>query len=318
MDPKTIHQSAARLSDAPSLKQLALLSAGVLAVAKLLVLLVQLLIEHLLQDTTGLAAMNKRTALLTVEAVFQFAVTAAIPFWTYGFYRVAMEAARQQTADGKTLLSGFHRFGPLLRLLIIEGLIGTGYVLLGSMLGSMLFMMTPMAEKAFYSIAPAVEQAQAITDPAVLEAMMEPLMDELLKQIWPMYPLVAIAIGIFLIPWLYHLRLAPYHILDGENRALFSMAQSRQEMHFNRFSMFLLDLRWWWYYGLLLLATLPLYIPLFTTLSPLMLVLTTALSYGLQVLIQWQFLPRVQTSYALAYEQLKASPADQSGNPFSA
>ena len=305
MDPKSIYASATRLSDNPKLKQLALFSAGALAVANLLVLLVQLLVESLLQDATGLAAIGKRTALLSVANVFQFLVTAAAPFWTYGFYRVAMDAARQQPPNSKTLLSGFLRFGPLLRMLLIEGLIGTGYVLLGCTLGSTLFMMTPLAEQAFYSIGPALEQAQTITDPAALEAMMQPLMVELIKQIWPMYLLMAIAIGVFLIPWLYHLRLAPYHILDGENRALQAMGRSRQEMHFSRFSLFLLDLRFWWYYGLLLLATVPLYIPMFTTLSPLMLVLTTALSYGLQVLIQWQWLPRVQTSYALVYDALR-------------
>ena len=123
-----------------------------------------------------------------------------------------------------------------------------------------------------------------------------------------MYLLIAIALGVLLIPWLYKLRLAPFHILDGENSALRAMAQSQYEMHGNRFEMFKLDLCWWWYYGLLALASVPMYIYIYHGGGDVMYWVLTLTSYGLQVLVQWQLMPRVQTSYALAYDQLKKEP----------
>lgn len=304
MNPKSIAQTATRLSSGKDLKQLALYSAGVLALANLLLLLVQEIIGSLLEDATGLAALGKRSLLLTVQSAFSLAVTFAAPFWTFGFYRAAMERARENTPTPNTLLHGFRRFWPLLRLLLIETLMATGYVLLSTMLGTMLFMMTPMADRAFEMIAPTIQAAESVTDPAALNAMMEPLMLELLQQIWPMYLLIAAALGLFLVPWLYQVCLAPYHILDGQKSALIAMNQSRYEMHGNRLSWLLLDLRWWWYYGLLALATVPLYLPDFMGGKGFLWGMTL-LSLALQLVIQWQFLPRVQTSYALAFDQLR-------------
>lgn len=305
MDPKSIVQAATRLSSGRTPRQLALYSAGALAIANILLLLVQEIIGSFLQDATGLAALGRRSVLMTVQSVFRLAVNLAVPFWNFGFFRVAMELARENAPTPDTLLHGFRRFWPLLRLLIIESLMAFGYILLSTMLGTMLFMMTPIADRAFEMIAPALQAAESITDPAALNAMMEPLMLELLKLIWPMYLLIAAALGLFLVPWLYQVCLAPYHILDGRKSALIAMNQSRYEMHGNRLSMFLLDLRWWWYYVLLTLATVPLYLPDFLGGGKGFLWGMTLLSLALQLVIQWQFLPRVQTSYALAFDQLR-------------
>ena len=304
MNPRSITQTATQLSSGKDLKQLALYSAGALALANLLLLLVQELIGSLLTDATGLAALGKRSLLLTVQSAFSLAVTVAIPFWTFGFYRAAMERARENRPTPDTLLHGFRRFWPLLRLLLIETLMAAGYILLATTLGTTLFMMTPIADRAFEMIIPYLQAAESITDPAALNALMEPLMLDLLQQIWPMYLLIAVALGIFLVPWLYQICLAPYHILDGQKSALLAMNQSRYEMHGNRLSWLLLDLRWWWYYVLLTLATVPLYLPDFISGKGFLWGMTL-LSIALQTVIQWQFLPRVQVSYALAYDQLR-------------
>ena len=128
---------------------------------------------------------------------------------------------------------------------------------------------------------------------------------QLLQLIWPMYLLIAVALCVILVPWLYQIRLASYHILDGDNGALFAIAKSRQEMYGKRFSMFLLDLRFWWYYALLLVASVPLYIQSFVGGGQLAMRGLTLLSLGLQLLVQWQFLPWVETAYALAYDHLR-------------
>ena len=76
MNPRSITQTATRLSEGKDLKQLALYSAGALALANLLLLLVQELIGSLLTDATGLAALGKRSLLLTIQSIFSLAVTA--------------------------------------------------------------------------------------------------------------------------------------------------------------------------------------------------------------------------------------------------
>jgi uncharacterized membrane protein len=305
MNPKAHYEAARDLTQDPFHKQLALISVGAVTAANILLLLLQVLLEHMMTDAVGLAALGKRAAFATVQSVLQFAVTIALPFWTYGFYRIAIEIARKQAPSYKSLFSGFHRFGPLLRLLIMESLIATGLVLLGSWISTMLYMMTPFAAQVIEKITPALAEAEKLTDPAAQAALMEPVMLEMIKDIWPMYLLVVVVVGAILIPWLYKLRLAPYHIMDGENSALQAMALSKYEMYGSRFTMFKLDLQWWWYYGLLTLSAVPLYIYSYVGGSDVTMWVTTLLSYGLQLLVQWQLLPRLQTSYALAYDALK-------------
>lgn len=305
MNPKAHYEAARDLTQDPIHKQLALISVGAVIAANILLLLLQTLLLHMMTDAVGLAALGKRAAFATIQSVLQFAVTIVQPFWTYGFYRVAIEIARKESPTCKSLFSGFHRFGPLLRLLIMESLIATGLVLLGSWISTMLYMMTPFAAQVIEKITPALAEAEKLTDPAAQAALMEPVMQDMIKDIWPMYLLVVVVVGAILIPWLYKLRLAPYHIMDGENSALQAMALSKYEMYGNRFAMFRLDLHWWWYYGLLILATVPLYAYSYFGSGDVVMWVSTLLSYGLQFLVQWQLLSRLQTSYALAYDALK-------------
>ena len=305
MEPKRIYASARELTGDPRHYRLALVSAGVVVAANLLLLLLETLIGHMLTDAIGLAALGKRTALMTVQSVCELAVNILLPFWVYGFMQVAMEIARKGEPTYSSLLAGFRRFGPLLRLMLLETLIASGFIMLAVWGSSMLYMLSPFAARIIEDITPALEQAQTITDSAALSALMEPVMEEMLKDLWPFYLLLALSLGVLLIPWLYKLRLAPYHILDGENGALRAMALSKYEMHGNRFAMFLLDLRWWWYYGLLILSAAPLYIYTYVGGSEAFLWLMTLVSLGLQLVAEWLLMPRVQTSYALAYDALK-------------
>jgi uncharacterized membrane protein len=304
MNPKAHYEAARELTQNPLHKQLSLISVAAVIAANILLLLLQVLINHLMADAVGLSAMGKRTGLMTVQSVLQFAVSLALPFWTYGFHRVAMEIARKGDPTYHTLFAGFRRFGPLLRLMLLETIIATGLVLLGSWISTMLYMMTPFAAQVIEKITPALAEAENLTDPAAVAALMEPVMQEMIKDLWPMYLLIVIVLGALLIPWLYKLRLAPYHILDGQNSALVAMSLSKYEMHGNRFAMFRLDLQWWWYYGLLVLSAAPLYIYSYMGGSTGAMWAMTLLSYGLQFLVQWQLLPRLQTSYALAYDAL--------------
>lgn len=305
MESGNIYHSAKELTGGTGCKRLALISAGVVVAANVLLLLLHSLINNMMVDAVGIASLGKRSAMITAQNILQLVVAVLSPFWTYGFYRVAMDLARKETPQTDTLLSGFRCFLPLLRLMLLEWLIAMGMTIAASWAATMTFMMTPWATDIIEDISPALAEAEKLTDPAAMAELMEPVLMEMLQKLWPMYLLVVVAVCVLLIPWLYRLRLAPYHILDGETRARTAMRQSRYEMHGNCLAMFRLDLRWWWYYGLLILAAVPLYIYDFIGGGQTTLWVIVLLSYSVQLVVQWQLLPRVQTSYALAYDTLK-------------
>jgi len=318
MEPKRIYTAARDLSGNPLHHRLALVSAGVVTAANLLLLLLETLIGNMMTDAVGLAALDKRTMLMTVQSVLELAVNILLPFWVYGFTQVAMEIARKGEPSYGSLLAGFRRFGPLLRLLLLETFIAMGYIMLAVWGATALYMISPFAARVMETVTPALEQAETITDPAALSALMEPVMEQMLQSLWPLYLLMVLALGVILVPWLYKLRLAPYHILDGENSALRAIALSKYEMHGNRIAMFRLDLRWWWYYGLLILSAAPLYIYSAVGGGETLLWLLTLVSLGLQLLLECLLMSRVQTAYALAYDALKRkdeTDVPQSGTP---
>ena len=306
MNTKSLCQQAVRLTSDGSGKRLALLSAGAVAIANLLLMLMSSLIDFFLKDATGLDAIDQRASLMTIQSTLQLVVTVASPFWTYGFYKVALDLSREEAPDKETLLYGFRRFWPLLRFLLLETLIVTVLTALAALLSSFIYTSLPFGRAAIAEAEAAFAEAQKVTsDPDALQALTDPILISLLKKIWPMYLLMAALIGVILVPWLYRLRMAPFYILDGENRAAYAMALSRQKLQGYRLSWFLLDLRWWWYYGLMILAAAALYLPNIIGGGQLLFWGITLASCCLQVLLQWQFLPRVQTSYALAYEHLR-------------
>lgn len=310
MDRKQFRQTAAALTGNPGFKRLALYSAGAVAAANILLLLLQLLTDRLIQNATGLDGLSKRSGILTMQSVLDFAISIAAPFWSFGFYKVAMDIARNNQPETKTLLFGFQRFWPLLRLLILEILTFFCLAMLGGMAASMLYVNTPLSN-ALMKYIPTLEAAEQLTDPEAIAALIEPILPSMILDMLPLFLLVFLAIGVLVIPWAYKIRLAHYHVLDGLNHATVAMALSKQEMRGSRFALFKLDLSWWWYYLLLMLTSAPQFLP------KIPLLVSAILTFGLQVLVQWLFMARVETSYALAYDWLRfKTPQTESPTDF--
>lgn len=313
MNQKALRQSAASLTG-PLHKRLALISVGAVAAANVLLILLQLLTDHMMKNATGLDGLSRRAGLMTAQSVLNLVLSLSAPFWSYGFYKVAMDTARSCQPETKTLLWGFHRFWPLLRLLLLEVLIVSGLAMLGGTVGSMLYVNTPLSN-VLMKYVPTFQAVEQLTDPNAVAALLEPILPQLLLDMLPLFLLVLVGVCVLVFPWFYKVRLAHYHILDGENRATVAMAISQQEMRGSRFAMFKLDLSWWWYYGLLMLASAPLYLPDILPNLSVPQWAFTLLSLGLQVLVQWQFMARVQTSYALTYDELRFRPMQESPLP---
>ena len=73
--------------------------------------------------TGGLDSINTRTLLQTIEQLLSTASSLALPFWQMGLVFLALQLFRRQAVGPGTLLEGFRKLGPTLRLYILKILI---------------------------------------------------------------------------------------------------------------------------------------------------------------------------------------------------
>ena len=308
LDPRSLKAAADNaLAKAPcDPKRLVLIHAGVMALAGLLVTVVSYLIQLRIDSTGGLGGISERSILSTIDSMLQLSHLALLPFWQVGYVAVSISLYRGQQADTNTLCSGFTRFGPLLRLYLLQALI-FGAILIGSSyLSSYLYMMTPWGMKLMQMTMQAMEQSGSMNlDDAALESM--------LSYSLPMMIISAVIFLIVAIPLFYRFRLSQFIIMDSpDNSARRAMGLSGYAIHGSRFSLFKLDLSFWWYYLLsaligitayadLILAAVGVELPWNPALLffiPYLLYLVLQLGFSL-----WQQ-NRVAVTYAAAYEAL--------------
>lgn len=298
------HTAADRLSAAPySPRKLALLHSGAAVAVSLLMTLVSFLLTQQMDGTGGLSGMTTRAVLSFAQTILLIAGTVAMPFWEFGFYRAALHISRNEPATPATLLSGFRRFGVVLRLLLLRAALVTGILFICLQASTILFMLSPWS-------ALTMETAEQLL--ASGAAMEEAAMAQMMQTMYPLYILLAILIGVLLLPILYRFRLSDWAVMDDTHSALRAMKLSAYWMHGNRKWLFRLDLSFWWYYALLGLASLVAYGDLLLPAFGVHLNTDVAffvfylLSAAVQLVAAWQFAPQVQTTYALAYHALRA------------
>lgn len=304
MDNRTLKYSAAQALSGATYPpgRLALLHTGASVLLTALTTLVSFLLTRQIDATTGLSTLDTRTVLMMAQMLLTIATVAVLPFWEYGFLRAAMGYSRREQVTPATLLEGFRRFGPVLRLILLRSVLVMGVAFLCIQAASILFTMTPLSIPFMQQ----VETLLATTDPTALDAA---AIEGLMEYLYPVYILFGVLLCVVLIPILYRLRLADYMVLDGTHKALFAMHQSSQRMRGNRLTLFKLDLGFWWYYLLLLLCTVLAYgdklLPILgITMDPDLAFWTFyIISIAAQLAITWRFAPLVQTTYAMFYDQ---------------
>lgn len=302
-------QAREQLAKAPvSPRLVALVYAAVALGVPLAVQIVMSLLDLQISDTEGLAGIGTRSIFMSLQLILTGIVTVLTPFWSYGYMGVALQTSRGVPVRPDKLLSGFRRFWPLLRLSIL--LIGL-YFFLGSACmyaGSLLYMLTPHSTAV-------MEQMDQIMLTLESTVPNEELLMNLAASMWPAYLLIGILLTAILVPVSYRLRLCEWTVMDGNNRALLAMAVSNFSMRGSCFRMFLLDLSFWWYYLLSAIPTVLInvgdQIPGGQLTFWSFYLLGVALQLGVMVL----FMPRVQTTYALAYTALLKDPMGQRKPP---
>lgn len=278
-------------------KKLALLFTGAAVALSLIMTLVSFLLNQQIDNTGGLSKIGLRTTLSSIQMFVIIGGTLAMPFWNLGYTRVALDTVRQGNAEPRTLLSGFRLFFPAVRLFLLQAALITVLVLVSMHAGAILYMLTPVSMLAMEAIEPLLTGGEAaLQDPAVAQ--------QLLSLFWPMYLLIAVVLLVVLIPVMYRLRLVEFSLVDGMERALQNMARSNYLMRGKCLWMFRLDISFWWYFLLQGLAAALAYGDLLVGGGDLAYWIFYLLSAFMQLVLGWVFLPRVQASYALAYDEI--------------
>lgn len=292
-------------------KKLVLLSSGAVTIVTIVVAVLDYLLQHGISATGGLSGVDTRSVLETIRSVLLIVQLLGIPFWRYGYTAAAMHTARGEPAAPRTLLSGFRRFGPLLRGLLVQLLIyfAIGY---GSMtIIVQLYSLTPFAAPVYELLEPFVNEAMLTgVTPEIDAATAMALLDAAapMMLIW-----LAVCLVLYCIT-AYHVRLMPYLLLEEDRKlgAFAALGASHRSTKGHRLDLFKLDLSFWWYYVIELLLTAICYGDVLLQQAGITLPINDTVAFflfyalyliGLLGLHLWRK-PQVETTYALAYDAL--------------
>lgn len=312
-DRKLLKQTAARRLAAASYKprRLVLIHSGVTLGAALLMAILNYVITWQIDaNGGGLSGMQLRSLLETAQKVLSVAYTILTPFWSMGLVYASMRLARGKAAWPGSLLEGFRRKGPVLRLMLVQILIYSMLCFGGMYASAFIYGMTPDGQ-AFSMALVKLMDTQQITNYVDL---MEAIPQQVVEQVAKVYlPILCVVLLVLLIPASYRLRMARYLVMDQEGTGAWrAIRNSGRITRRNVFQLFLLDLSYWWYYLLPAVLVLPAYADLLLPLvgielpvDPAVLYMAGNVAYVLLTLIfECLAQPRVQTTYALAYDAL--------------
>ena len=302
-------EAARILAQTPNQKRIVLLYAGVAAALSVLTALVSYLLDAGIAETGGLSGFRLRSILDTAQQLLSYTTSIALPFWGLGYTHAMLKISRQQPVRDTTLLEGFRRFGPGLRLMLLQYLIVAGLFTL-CIYGVILILgMTPIAAPAYEVLEPMMDQMMTnpewMPDTATALALFDALLPILIAG--------TILGCLVVIPLSYRMRFAQLRIMDdprcGARQAISTSLTATRR---NCLALLKLDLSFWWYWLLtglilaltfcdLILAYLGVNLPLDPAVASWAFSLAaTALQVALYVTCQNQ----VSVTYALAYDSL--------------
>lgn len=290
-------------------KKLMLLHTAVSLGIPLILTLCNFLLTRGIDTTGGLAGLQLRSVLSTIQQAVQLVGNIVLPFWQIGLVFSVLRLARQEQANPRSLLAGFRRFGPVLRLMLLKGLIFAGVAMACSYVSAGLFLLTPLASPFMDMLMPLVESADPMTQQLVLD-------EQMMAQAMPVVYIFGAVFLTVALPLFYRLRLAEFAIMDEPINARAAIAKSWKLTKKNCLSLLRLDLSFWWFYVLEGLLVLVCYLDVLLPLVGINLTQNGDLVfwtlYGAYLLgrlvLYWLVNAQVQTTYAMAYEALCAQP----------
>lgn len=300
-------------------KKLTVIHTGAALLLSLVISLLNLVLSEGIASTGGLSGIGTRTVLELIQSVLSLFTYIALPFWELGFVFAVIGLARQDSVTPSYLFQGFRRFGPALRLFLLQILIYMGVALACMNVATMIYAMTPFAAPLMELMMPMLESTS--TEIPVMDA---DLAMQVVKAAIPAYVIFFILFAGVSIPLSYRLRMSRYAIMDGAPGALAAMVTSNRMMKGSCIALFRQDLRFWWYYAiqvaLSLLSVGDVFLAMTGVILPvdgtLLFLIFYLLSLALNLAFAWKFRAYVETTYACCYEELKLNlPAPAPAQP---
>lgn len=293
---------------------------GALILISAALTLVNFLLDLQLQDTGGLSNLGTHSILATVQTflpIVQAFFTLGLEF---GYLYAMLRIARGQYADHTDLKEGFRRFGPVLRLILLQSLLFIAIGLAVFYISMQVFLMTPWGAPVIELLMPTIMSGSTVLDEATaLQAG---------ALMTPMYIIFVLLFAAVSIPLLLRLRMASYALLDDSKAgAMAALRASWRMMRRNCLRTLKLDISFWWFYILQVFATALCYGDTICALLGVQLPLNPTVSFYLFYVlylavlfaINYFFRNYLETSYIMAYETLHEKPKDNAvvlGNIF--
>lgn len=300
--------------------RIVLIHTAVLVGLSVLLTVADTVLAEMISGTGGLGNMGTRTILSTFQSMLPIVQMLVLLGWNAGYTLTMMKILRREQADPANLMEGFSLFWPLLRCLLLEGMIYFAVTMGSFFLAMQIYLFTPWARELVEILEPVLPSMLSSTVPVLEEALMVPAM----KAMAPMLLIFGVLYFLMAIPISYRLRMNLYCLIDAPRAgALYAIRTSRRIMRRNCFSLFRLDLSFWWYHGLLMLASLIQMLPLLGLPLPLSFDAQYYLCYGIYLAMTFGLYVlarnRVEAAYAAAYETLREKPEEHAvvlGNIF--
>ena len=313
-DRRSLKAAAREILDTtPNHRRLALISAGVAGVLSLTVSLLSFLLDGQIAQTGGLSGIGLRGILSTLQSLLSMATGILLPFWSLGYIGATLKLSRKEVTQPSDLLSGFRRFGPALRLYLLQEIICIGIILLCIYVGGGLLSLTPLAAPLYEAMMPMMEQLSAGVEPDA--AMLETITGAMM----PVMTVLLILSVAALIPVLYRFRMAQRILMDGGCGARKALRDSSRMMRGNCLALFRLDLSFWWFYAARVLVLLLSYGDVLLSAAGLPLPVSEKAAYFLfyaagllgQFALFWYTQNYVYVTYAKVYDALRETPAPE-------
>ena len=300
-------------------KKLTLIHAGISAAVGFLVALMSYLLSESMDQVGGLSGMSHLAALETAQTLLESLLSILSPFWALGFMACAVRWVRGADPTPGTLLTGLRRWGPALRMMLLQGLLYVGVMMLCGQIGSFVFMLTPAFTQLQELLLP-LQNADLTQLDSVEQLLLGLDFDTLLHIALTMFPFIFLPGLILVVLLAYRMRLAPYILMDEPRcGAVFAVLLSFKLTRRHTLELFRLDLNFWWFYALETVIVALCYGELFLPLLGLELginpILASFIFYALALVCQvglyvWQK-PNIFATYALFYDGLLPRDAEE-------
>lgn len=289
----------------PAPGKITAIHSGVIVGAAVILTVLQFLLT-LPSPAGGLSNMGASAFWETLQTLLSLANTLILPFWQAGLVFCAILWARGQSAQPRELSQGLRRWGPMLRLYLLKGILLLPLLMVSGYAASFLFVLTPLSQ----NLTRILEPLMSAEDP--LTALSGIPTAQLFEATLPLFVLMGILMCVLFVAVMYRCRLADYLILSGTtNSALMALGLSRQLLRGHVMEMLRLDLSFWWFYGASLVLNLLMFLPAFVL--PASQTILSLVCYGVYLagtfLLYWKARAQVETVYALYFlEKLPSIP----------